>query len=94
MTFLLPSYKMTLMDETEILQEELEHYKQEKERVRKILGQIGGTSTRKRDQAVNTIFLILVIFLFAFEFQINLISKRIRDIEERLDINTSSDPSS
>jgi len=124
------------MDETKILREELEHYKSEKERVRKILGQIGGKSSRKTDTAVNILFLVLVIGLFSFdiirevfelsffgvtpfisieiaillisvkiiwminrqqridhfqfwilnsiEFQINLISKRIRDLEGRL----------
>ena len=55
------------MDETEILREELEHYKQEKERVRKILGQIGGKSSKKRDTAVNILFLTLVIGLFSFD---------------------------
>lgn len=124
------------MDETKILREELEHYKSEKERVRKILGQIGGKSSRKTDTAVNILFLVLVIGLFSFdiireafelsffgitpfisieiaillisvkiiwminrqqridhfqfwilnsiEFQINLISKRIRELEGRL----------
>ena len=55
------------MDETEILREELEHYKHEKERVRKILGQIGGRSSKKKDTAVNILFLVLVIGLFAFD---------------------------
>jgi hypothetical protein len=123
------------MDETKILREELEHYKLEKERVRKILGQIGGKSSKKKDIAVNILFLVLVIGLFSFdivreifdlsffgitrfisieiaillisikiiwminrqqrvdhfqfwilnsiEFQINLISKRIRELEDR-----------
>ena len=127
---------MFRMDETKILKEELEHYKSEKERVRKILGQIGGKSSRKTDTVVNILFLVLVIGLFCFdiarevfelsffgitpfisieiaillisikiiwminrqqrvdhfqfwvlnsiEFQINLISKRIREIEDRL----------
>jgi len=56
------------MDETEILREELENYKNEKERIRKIIGQIGGTTAKKQDTAVNIIFLILVIFLFTFDF--------------------------
>ena len=132
-----------MMDETEILREELEHYKHEKERVRKILGQIGGRSSKKKDIAVNILFLILVFGLFSFdiireifdlsffgitrfisieiaillisikiiwminrqqkidhfqfwvlnsiEFQINLISKRIRELETTLGSANSKD---
>jgi len=131
------------MDETEMLREELEHYKLEKERVRKILGQIGGKSSKKKDIAVNILFLVLVIGLFSFdivreifdlsffgitrfisieiaillisikiiwminrqqrtdhfqfwilnsmEFQINLISKRIRELETTLGSTNSKD---
>ena len=134
---------MWSMEETEILREELEHYKQEKERVRKILGQIGGATSKKKDQLLNIIFPTLIVFLFAFdfireiydfslfgitsffsieiaillvsikiiwmirrqqrvdhfqfwvlnsiEFQINLMSKRIRELEERLGTTTSND---
>lgn len=56
------------MEETEILRQELEHYKSEKERVRKIIGQIGGKTAKKKDLAINIIFLFLVISLFAFDF--------------------------
>ena len=56
------------MDETEILRQELEHYKNEKERVRKIIGQIGGSNTKDRDRIINTAFLFLVFFLFIFDF--------------------------
>ncbi|MBN2323677.1 MAG: hypothetical protein JXQ30_08080 [Spirochaetes bacterium] len=62
-----PRYYFPFMDETKILREELEHYKNEKERVRKILGQVGGKSSKKKDTAVNILFLILVIGLFAFD---------------------------
>ena len=56
------------MEETEILRQELEHYKSEKERVRKIIGQIGGKTAKKQDLIINVIFLLLVISLFAFDF--------------------------
>jgi hypothetical protein len=56
------------MDETEILREELEHYRAEKERVRKIIGQIGGSSSKSRDRLINIVFLVLVIILFCFDF--------------------------
>lgn len=132
------------MDETKILREELEHYKLEKERVRKILGQIGGKSSKKKDIAVNILFLVLVIGLFSFdivreifdlsffginrfisieiaillisikiiwminrqqridhfqfwilnsiEFQINLISKRIREVEGKFETGEDGSP--
>jgi hypothetical protein len=56
------------MNESEMLKEELEHYKHEKERVRKILGQIGGATTKNKDTAINVIFIALIVFLFAFGF--------------------------
>jgi hypothetical protein len=59
---------MGCMDDTEILREELEHYKQEKDRVRKILGQVGGATTKKKDLTLNVIFLTLIVFLFTFDF--------------------------
>jgi hypothetical protein len=56
------------MNETEMLREELKQYKHEKERVRKILSQIGGATTKNKDTAINVIFITLIIFLFAFGF--------------------------
>ena len=56
------------MEETEILRQELEHYKSEKERVRKIIGQIGSKTAKKKDLTINIVFLLLVISLFAFDF--------------------------
>ena len=56
------------MDETEILRQELEHYKSEKERIRKIIGQIGGKTSKRRDQVINIVFIALVIFLFLLDF--------------------------
>ncbi len=55
------------MIETDILKEELQHYKNEKEKIRKIIGQIGGTTSIKHDRRVNIIFLIVVISLFFFD---------------------------
>ncbi len=55
------------MEETEALRTELEHYKRERERIRDIVGQIGGKTTRRRDFAVNMIFLVLVIGAFGFD---------------------------
>ncbi len=55
------------MDETEILRQELEHYKLEKERIRKIIGQIGGNTSKRKDNLINILFLALVIGLFIFD---------------------------
>ena len=55
------------MDETELLRRELDHYRQEKERVRRIIGQIGGQKSTRRDKLLNALFLTIVIGLFAFD---------------------------
>ncbi len=52
------------MDETDILKEELEHYQTERDRIRQIIGQIGGGTSLKRDRYINIVFLILVVLLF------------------------------
>jgi hypothetical protein len=60
-------YLQPVMNETEMLRQELEHYAREKERVRRIIGMIGGSSTKNRDRLVNILFLVLVVALFAFD---------------------------
>jgi len=55
------------MEETEALRSELEHYKAERERIRDIVGQIGGKTTKRRDLAINMVFLGLVIGAFGFD---------------------------
>ena len=55
------------MDEIDLLKEELEHFRSEREKVRRMLGEIGGTHRRTRDLAINVLFLALVILSFAFE---------------------------
>jgi len=55
------------MDEMEALRDELEHYKAEKERIRDIVGQVGGKTGRRRDVVINAGFLILVLFAFGFD---------------------------
>ena len=48
-------------DEVDDLRQELEHFQQEKERVRKILGKVGGVPAFNV-KLVNTIFIILIAF--------------------------------
>jgi len=55
------------MDDKELLLLELEHYRGEKERIRRILGQIGGAANLKLDRTLNILFLALVVALFALD---------------------------
>ena len=54
------------MDELETLRAELSHFRQEKEQIRDVIGQIGGTSTAGRDKVINTVFLVTVVGVFLF----------------------------
>jgi len=56
------------MDEMKALRAELAHYKEEKEKIRDIVGQIGGKSHHRRDIFINVIFLLLVTTSFGFDF--------------------------
>ena len=68
------------MDETEILRQELEHYKLEKERIRKIIGQIGGNTSKKKDNLINIFFLALVC-LFIIQMILTETSRTASSIE-------------
>lgn len=46
--------------EIESLQEELKHFREEKEKVRMLLGQIGGANENKRDKVLNFAFISLL----------------------------------
>jgi len=54
--------------DTEILKEELEHFQQEKEKVRRLVGQIGGKANAKRDRSINVVFVTAIIILFSLDF--------------------------
>jgi hypothetical protein len=47
--------------------EELEQFKKEKERIRQLVGQIGGTESQKRNRIINIVFIVLVALLFVFD---------------------------
>jgi hypothetical protein len=49
------------------LQKELEQYKNEKENIRKLVGQIGGTGIEKRDRIINVVFISLLAMLFGMD---------------------------
>jgi hypothetical protein len=72
------------MDEADLLREELEHYRREKETVRKLIGSIEGQSSKKVDRTVNIAFIVLVVMLFAVDFARNLIPLRIHGIPDMM----------
>lgn len=58
------------------LKDDIERYLKEKEQIRKIVGKIGGTSTRK-EKLINESFLFLVIVAFVLPFFFQQISAAI-----------------
>jgi len=55
------------MDEMEALQEELDHYRAEKQKIRDIVGQVGGRNIRWWHRLINVVFLVLVVAAFTFD---------------------------
>ncbi len=56
-----------MMDEVQILRDELEHYRREREKIRDLIGQIGGTGNKKRERNITIAFLVVVMAFFAFD---------------------------
>ncbi len=54
------------MDPKELM-EELEQFRKEKERIRMLVGQIGGKHSQKRDHIINIGFIIAMVFLFLLD---------------------------
>lgn len=53
--------------DTATIEEDLEHFRNEKEKIREIVGKIGGKETAKRDRIINIIFFTAIIILFIVE---------------------------
>ena len=53
-----------MKDNDEILKEELEQFKAEKEKIRKLVGQIGGQKSDLQDRIINTTFVVVIMLLF------------------------------
>ena len=49
------------------LMDELEHFRREKERIRQLVGQIGGKESQKRNRIINIVFLAAVGLLFVLD---------------------------
>jgi len=65
------------MDEQEqSLNEDLQHFKTEQEKIRNIIGQIGGRDSIKRDWLINIAFIVAIVGLVLFD-----LFRRVFDIE-------------
>ncbi len=53
--------------DTKELLEELEQFRKEKERIRMLVGQIGGKHSEKRDQYINILFIVAMVSLFLLD---------------------------
>lgn len=54
-------------EETVTLEQELEHFRTEKEKIRNVVGQIGGKGSAKKDHIINFTFFIAIICVFIFD---------------------------
>jgi len=53
--------------DTKELLEELEQFRKEKERIRMLVGQIGGKHSEKRDHYINILFIVAMVLLFLLD---------------------------
>ena len=51
--------------DTTLLQQQLESYRQEKEQLRKVIDQLGGKKSKRRNKAINAVFVVVICLLFA-----------------------------
>ncbi len=58
---------MTPTEREQELSRELEEFKQEKERIKNILGSLGGNISSKKEKAINIAFLVVVLTFFTLE---------------------------
>jgi hypothetical protein len=55
------------IEENVSLEQELEHFRAEKEKIRNLVGQIGGKGSVKQDRIINFVFFSVIILLFIFD---------------------------
>jgi hypothetical protein len=53
--------------DTHSLEEEVEQFRQEKEKIRELVGRIGGTASSKRDRGINLAFITAIAALFILD---------------------------
>jgi hypothetical protein len=54
-------------DNIQELEAQLKAYQDERERIKQLMGMIGGSTDIKRDKIVNWIFIILIVLLLSFD---------------------------
>ena len=62
------------IEENGALEQELEHFRAEKEKIRNLVGQIGGKGSAKQDKIINFVFFNVIILLFIFDILRHLFS--------------------
>lgn len=75
-------------DEVNLLKEELEEFKKEKEQIRNFIGQIGGAGGERRDKIFNVIFILVLAALFITDILRHFWSVKISFIPEMLSLET------
>ena len=53
--------------DTNNMQEELEQFRQENEKIRQLVGQIGGKKLAKRDKIINIVFISMITIVFLLD---------------------------
>lgn len=54
-------------DASPSLEQEVQHYQQEKEKIRHVIGQIGGAQSQRRDTILNIVFIVLLSILLGLD---------------------------
>jgi predicted membrane protein len=62
-----------LIEKEKKLQEEIEEYNQERDRIKFVIGKIGGKRYSKSDTVLNIVFLVIIAVLFFLEVTFHLI---------------------
>ena len=62
-----------LIEKEKKLQEEIEEYNKERDRIKFVIGKIGGKRYSKSDTVLNVIFLVIIAILFTLEVTVHLI---------------------
>ena len=66
-------YDEELLEKEKKLQEEIEEYNKERDRIKFVIGKIGGKRYSKSDSVINIVFLVIIAILFILEVTVHLI---------------------
>ena len=56
--------EIEIAPDSRALQDELEQFRKEKEQIKRLVGQIGGSTSNRRDAVFNVVFIALIVGLF------------------------------